>query len=200
MFQGPLSLCILRLLSLKSNQQVFAFWSICKSKCLMKNIWQNAFLVAEVTVLQNAPGCLSQEVDIIWGWRCHYDNLPSIDFIWIFMITSCPIPRVSSTSWEKVKRISSTFVYGNPMSDIYFYDFSTAPSEEVCAFTYLFGDRNEVLPWKRQVWKSERSRKQKTLQELRMLSLSLFFQGSLWMMRLFFSIARNVISALWGYP
>ena len=123
MSQGPLSLCILRLLSLKSNQQVFAFWSICKSKCLMKKIWQNAFLVVEVTVLQNAPGCLSQEVDIIWGWRCHYDNLPSIDFIWIFMITSCPIPRVSSTSWEKVKRISSTFVYGNPMSDIYFMIF-----------------------------------------------------------------------------
>ena len=33
-----------------------------------------------------------------------------------------------------------------------------------------------------------------TSQELRMLSLSLFIQGSLWMMRLLFSIARNVIS------
>ena len=109
-----------------------AFWSICKSKCLMKKIWQNAFLVVEVTVLQNAPGCLSQEVDIIWGWRCHYDNLPSIDFIWIFMITSCPIPRVSSTSWEKVKRISSTFVYGNPMSDIYFMIFHSTNWRGLC--------------------------------------------------------------------
>ena len=35
---------------------------------------------------------------------------------------------------------------------------------------------------------------QKTSQELRMLSLSLFIQGSLWMMRFLFSIARNVIS------
>ena len=34
----------------------------------------------------------------------------------------------------------------------------------------------------------------KTSQELRMLSLSLFIQGSLWMLRLLFSIAKNVIS------
>ena len=34
----------------------------------------------------------------------------------------------------------------------------------------------------------------KTSQELWMLSLSLFIQGSLWMRRLVFSIARNVIS------
>ena len=34
----------------------------------------------------------------------------------------------------------------------------------------------------------------KTSQELRMLSLSLFIQGSLWMLRLLFSIVRNVIS------
>ena len=40
----------------------------------------------------------------------------------------------------------------------------------------------------------------KTSQVLRMLSLSLLIQGSLWMMRLSFSIARNVISALCSYP
>ena len=34
----------------------------------------------------------------------------------------------------------------------------------------------------------------KTSQELQMLSLSLFFQGSLWMLRLLFSIVRNVIN------
>ena len=47
----------------------------------------------------------------------------------------------------------------------------------------------------------------KTLQDLQMLSPSLFIQGSLWMLRLLFSIVRNVISvsktlvvsiALWG--
>ena len=43
---------------------------------------------------------------------------------------------------------------------------------------------------------------QKTSQELRMLSLSLFIQGSLWMLRLLFSIVRNVtrvsnVTRLW---
>ena len=37
-------------------------------------------------------------------------------------------------------------------------------------------------------------RRRKTSQEMRMLSLSLFIQGSLWLFRVLFSIVRNVIS------
>ena len=43
-------------------------------------------------------------------------------------------------------------------------------------------------------WVNSLSSSKKTSQELRMLSLSLFIQGSLWMLRLFFSIVENVIS------
>ena len=59
--------------------------------------------------------------------------------------------------------------------------------ENVSKIIYADKDDDEEAPlWARG--------KYKTSQELRMLSLSLFIQGSLWMLRLLFSIARNVIS------
>ena len=43
-------------------------------------------------------------------------------------------------------------------------------------------------------WNDQDRLTKKTRQELRMLSLSLFIQGSLWILRLLFSIVKNVIS------
>ena len=81
--------------------------------------------------------CLSQDVDIIWGWRCHYDLRP-IDFIWIFMTTSGLLPRVPSTFWEKVKRISSTFAWESKVWQSFVWYLHCTNWTELCLYMLVY--------------------------------------------------------------